>query len=159
MKNCNRKCLKTKLQFTIFKISQRSHLQPWQTAHVWFCSSAILKLSHCLLLLNSERSFSSFQEILKKPKPETERVVSIFIPRKVMLASSYSQPPPVSCSATFDVNVCNNNFPWQLPMIIICHQCTWPVQYDEAHADIPQAVTLLLEFEILQLASFYLRVP
>lgn len=120
--------------------------------------------SHYFLLLSSERPFSSFQEILKKKKkptkrkkqtqtkPETGRLVNIFIPRKIMLASPYSQPPSVSCSATSDVNVCNYNFLWQLLMIIICHQCTWPVQYEEAYTDIPQAATLLLQSEILQLA-------
>lgn len=142
-----------KLQFTIFKISQRSYLRPWQTAP---CLILFLRYFEAFPLFSVVQFRKIFlfllRDLKKTTKPETERLVSIFIPRKIMLASPYSQPSSISCSTSFDVNVCNYNFPWQLPMIVICHQCTWPVQHEEAYVDIPQAATLPLQSEILQLA-------
>lgn len=85
--------------------------------------SVTLTVSPCLILFLcyfetlSLFSFTQFRMIslclsrdLKKPKPETERFVSIFIPSKMTLASSYSHPPPTSCSVTSNTICCNCNF-------------------------------------------------
>lgn len=113
-----------KINFLSLTLSDSSWL-------IWFlCYFETLSLSY---LVQFRMISLCLLRDLKKPMPETQRFVSIFILNMMMLTSSYSHPPPTSCSVTSDTNLCNCNFLWQLQLTIICPQHILPVKLlDEA---------------------------